>query len=281
MFQISRILAPVVFSENCRGALRYAVSLASHFKAELTALHILELMKPSDFDSDVEIEYLENARRKWVHREFFNLTSGMRGRVDIQEVCFDGDPAREIVRYAEQSGTDLLVMASRGHGPFRRFLLGSVTAKVLHDAHCVVWTGVHLEQALSPENVPDKFSTVLCAVDLGPQTEAALEWSSGIARDYDAKLALLHVITRERDPQQQRETCEEAGRKLQKRCDLLHIQAECRVAIGDVVPEVSKSARRTNADLLVIGRGHLEGGGRLRSTSYALVRESHCPVISV
>jgi len=39
------------------------------------------------------------------------------------------------------------MMPTHGLGGFRRFLLGSVTAKVLHDADCPVWTGVHLERA--------------------------------------------------------------------------------------------------------------------------------------
>jgi nucleotide-binding universal stress UspA family protein len=281
MFKISRIVAPVVFSENCRGALYYAVSLASHFKSELTVLHILEWMRPSDFDTDIELEYLEKARRKWVHREFLNLSSGLRGRVPIQEVCVDGDPAREIVRYSDASNADLVVMASRGHGPFRRFLLGSVTAKVLHDARCAVWTGAHLEQALTPDAATDRFNAVLCAVDFGPQTEAAIEWSSGMAKDYGAKLTLLHVIPRERDPERQREAREDAMRRLENRRDLLHVEADGHTAIGDVILEVNKSARRTNADLLVIGRGRLKAGGRLRSTSYALLRESPCPVVSV
>ena len=36
----------------------------------------------------------------------------------------EGDPATEIARYAHNLNCGLVVMATHGHGPFRRFLLG-------------------------------------------------------------------------------------------------------------------------------------------------------------
>jgi nucleotide-binding universal stress UspA family protein len=62
---------------------------------------------------------------------------------------------------------------------------------------------------------------------------------------------------------------------------LLHMPGECQVTVGDVAQVIGNTGRSINADLLVIGRGHLQGGGRLRSTSYSLLRESQCPVVSV
>jgi hypothetical protein len=65
--------------------------------------------------------------------------------VRAKPVLFDGDPGTVIAEYAKKTACDLIVMPTLGYGPFRRFLLGSVTAKVLHDAPCPVWTGPHLE----------------------------------------------------------------------------------------------------------------------------------------
>ena len=57
----------------------------------------------------------------------------------------EGDPGSRIVEAARASGFDLIMMPSRGRGTFRSALLGSVTAKVLHDAECAVWTAAHTE----------------------------------------------------------------------------------------------------------------------------------------
>ncbi len=50
----------------------------------------------------------------------------------------DGSPATEIVRRAQQINADLIVMGTHGHGGLAHAVLGSVTERVLHKAHCPV-----------------------------------------------------------------------------------------------------------------------------------------------
>lgn len=49
-----------------------------------------------------------------------------------------GDPAAEIIRTATESGTDFIVMGTRGLGVVGKLVLGSVTEHVLHAAPCPV-----------------------------------------------------------------------------------------------------------------------------------------------
>lgn len=49
-----------------------------------------------------------------------------------------GDPARMILEVAEEQGVDLIVMGTRGVSAVERWLVGSVSSKVLHHAHCSV-----------------------------------------------------------------------------------------------------------------------------------------------
>jgi nucleotide-binding universal stress UspA family protein len=56
----------------------------------------------------------------------------------VEGVVRRGSPAHEIVRYAEEHDVGLIVMGSRGWGEMHAVLLGSVSERVLHAAHCPV-----------------------------------------------------------------------------------------------------------------------------------------------
>jgi nucleotide-binding universal stress UspA family protein len=195
----------------------------------------------------------------------------------LQTMTVEGDPAREICRLAKRLEVDLVVMPTHGHGPFRRFLLGSVTGKVLHDCACPVWTGAHLEQAAGPIG----FRTVTCAVDLGDQTDAVLQWTAGMASAWDAGVSVIHVV--HEDGGAEPDKLDAATDEVEKRRAAIGVEAETQVVSGTAIPAtVCSTAKRLGADLLVIGRGHEPGAAsRLRNMAYGIVRESQCPVVSV
>lgn len=111
------------------------------------------------------------------------------GGLTIQRLLSEGDPASAIVQAAVKENADLIMMPSHGF-TFEQFLLGSVTAKVLHRAECPVWTGAHIEKSLA---LPFVIRNVLCAVDLGPRSDQATLWTAQIASKFNARLTLAHV----------------------------------------------------------------------------------------
>src|SRR5262249_8357968 len=112
--------------------------------------------------------------------------------LSIRRTLLEGDPATEIARYARSQDSDLIVMPTHGYGPFRRFLLGSTTAKVLHDVSCPVFTGPHMEHPPAPDS--PSFRKVLCALDLCPESPHVLDWASRFAAEFGAELAIAHVL---------------------------------------------------------------------------------------
>jgi nucleotide-binding universal stress UspA family protein len=202
-------------------------------------------------------------------------------------VLVEGDPARKIVEYAHAERVNLIALPTHGYGPFRRFILGSVTAKVLHDADCPVLTGVHMERPASGE--PVRFRTIVCAVDLGPQSKKALCWASQMATEFGAKLAVVHAIPHiESKPGEyfDRELAAELARggreELEKLTSEVGATAEIHVAGGDAPQVVCRAAQEFHGDLMVIGRGSAAGlFGRLRTNAYAIIRGSPCAVASV
>src|SRR5215471_14784128 len=90
------------------------------------------------------------------------------------------------------------MMPTQGLGIYRRLILGSNTAKVLHDAECPVWTGVHLQDV--PQENPVAIRSILCAIDLGPQTCRTLTWAAAMQREFNASLKVIHAIACRDDP---------------------------------------------------------------------------------
>jgi nucleotide-binding universal stress UspA family protein len=111
--------------------------------------------------------------------------------VRVSRRMLDGDPATVIVDYIAQNAVDLVMLPTHGYGPFRRFLLGSVTAKVLHDAKCPVWTSTHLPAIPTP---PAAYRNVLCALDLKQDSLTVLRWAVEFAHENGATLTLAHAM---------------------------------------------------------------------------------------
>ncbi len=82
-------------------------------------------------------------------------------------------------------------MPTHGLGRYRRFLLGSITAKVLHDTECPVWTDNHSQETATSASIACK--KVLCAIDLGDRSRAVLEWAGWLAREYEADLRIVNA----------------------------------------------------------------------------------------
>jgi nucleotide-binding universal stress UspA family protein len=283
------ILLPVDFSERSQGAVRYAEALRARFGCRI---HLLHVLPPPHYEfgamevGGAVLEELFRSRAEQAQKDLDRFLDAELPVGTVDRVLLEGDPAAKIVEYAHDQGADLIVMPTHGYGTFRRFILGSVTAKVLHDADCPVWTGVHLE-AHSVDEI--HFRHVVAALDLGPQSERALMWASRFAAETGAKLTVVHAAPNLEahageffDPewqQQMRKTITEELGALQQR---LGTRAEVRVGQGEPAAAVCGMLEELKGDLLVIGRGSAAGVfGRLRANAYSIIRMSPAPVVSV
>jgi len=139
MSEYQHILAAVDYSAEARRVLQHARSLADHYDAELTLLHVVELMPVVggvesfsyvDLYAD-QPELLERARddlKKLAEQE---QMSGVNLKI------LTGVPKVEITAYAGANAIDLIVIGSHGrHGI--SLILGSTANAVLHHAQCDV-----------------------------------------------------------------------------------------------------------------------------------------------
>ena len=78
--------------------------------------------------------FLPGAHAHIVQRAEETLEQALRSELEgiaVTRLVLRGDPAEEIVNTASDQNAGLIVMSTFGTGMFYRYLLGSVTAKVL------------------------------------------------------------------------------------------------------------------------------------------------------
>lgn len=273
---IRTILLPVDFSDPARVAARQARLLAEHFAAHLKLLHVLPypLAMPGAPEHGLQLGEWFTGRATQDAAELKSFFAHELEGVRLERVVLEGDPAMRIVEYAGANDVDLIVMPAHGYGPFRRFLLGSVTAKVLHDVDCPVWTGIHVEELSWGEAL--NIRNVVCAVGLGPESAKVIGWASDAAASFRAHLFLVHVIA---GPELEAGRARERAEELKRQCGA---DAAVIIASGEIPKAVRWQMERLSADLLIIGRSPQAGVfGRLPTNAYAIVRDSICPVVSV
>ena len=264
--------------------------LGTHFNSEVTLLHVV----PPYLDFGAEElgislsgDWIEK-RKSQAQRALDSFLSEELHQLSVKRVLAEGDAAHHIVEFAHSQQTDLILMPTHGHGPFRRLLLGSVTSKVLHDAECPVWTGVHGNKVRAAE--PMALKHVVCAVDLQRHSSNTLKWASSLANEFNAKLTVVHVVA-SLDWQTQayyfaNDWRDHVMGKAKADIETLLHATESRAAVdlefGEIADSVCSAVERLRADVLVVGRGSAAGdSGRFRTHAYAIIRRSPCPVVSV
>lgn len=284
MSAIKHILFPVDFSEQGFEAVPFVRAVADRFSARVTLISVLPPVWDLPHTGAPLVTSNESMEGNLKTRLEGALTEELNG-IPVERVTISGDPALRIAGFAHANEVDLVMMATHGFGLFRNLLIGSVTAKVLHDSMRPVWTATHAEEQRSP-TMP---RTVLCAIDGSPNTPTLIQWAAEFCRQMGASLELLHVVPpisdwlalpSERDLQEQMR--DESRARIDDLQRAAGLQIPVRVAVGLIADTVTEEARQARADLIVIGRGSLQSPlGRLRTHAYGIIQKSPCPVVSV
>jgi len=295
MLPFRNLLFPVDYSAPCRATVPYVQDMARQFSADLTLVHAYSLrpafvsrdlegvMVYNDLASDPAV--LEEARRFEVER-LRKFATEMFPEQHAESIAEEGEAGTVIHRVLKHQGADLVMMPTRGDAPLRRFLLGSVAAKVLHDVSAAVWTGVGATLENHQPGLP--YKSIVCALDESEEAEAVLRAGASLAKSYKASLALVHVVetppaTLELDFNiYRKELIDAAHARMRDMKHRLNLEAPDTVIDTGIPDGIHDEIVRRKADLLVVGRGHDQGAiGRIWSRLYAIVRDSPCPVLSI
>jgi nucleotide-binding universal stress UspA family protein len=288
---MKHILFPVDFSERCDDAVPFVEAMAHRLGAKVTLLAAAQvhyagglagvgIIDPQQsIDPQQILEETSQRLEEWAYRKFQPALVSLVAQL--------GDPATMIADFVQANPVDLVMMPTHGYGPFRQLLLGSVTAKVLHDVACPVWTTAHTHE---DQDVGHKgMHKIICAVDSSSESASLMRWSAKLAKQLGASLQLVHAVPgMEAWPERQidaefenqiRETARQRIRELERAAD---IDVKVCVGAGIVADVVAEEARQHGTDLVIIGRGAAnQTFGRLRTHAHAIIRHAPCPVLSV
>ncbi len=148
MLPIRTVLHPTDFSDYSDYTFRLACSLARDYGARLIVLHVAEppmafvgegmAMLPPEVDLEALREQLQQFRPG-------------DPKVPVQHCLVQGGAAAEILRVAEQTKCELIVMGTHGRTGLGRLLMGSVAEQVVRKASCPVLT-VKTPQCAAPSS---------------------------------------------------------------------------------------------------------------------------------
>lgn len=137
-----KILVPFDGSEHSERALHEVIKICRGLEKEyqVTLMHIVPLsLKDVHLlldETDINVDGMINRQgEQLLAKAAAELKeAGIKHDIDVKV----GDPAQEICIQSKFENYDLIVMGSRGMGYFKELMLGSVSHKVLQNAHCPV-----------------------------------------------------------------------------------------------------------------------------------------------
>jgi nucleotide-binding universal stress UspA family protein len=296
VLHIRRVVCPVDFSPISKGALDHASAIARWYEAELTVLHVTPFMPTIfGFPAAVDAAGVAAADADAVVPELTAFAAEAAATVSkCQMVVRSGSPPAEILRYATEEEADLVVLGTHGRTGFERFMVGSVTEKILRKAPCPV-----LSVPPHCEGQPERpvFARILYGADFSEAGGRAAEYALSLAQEANGSLTLLHVVDwmpdknlakyPEFEPAAYRETViREARRQLEA---LVPEEArnwcepDLRISCGKPYREILRIAAEERADLIVLGAHGRGPVDRMLfgSTAQHVVRQALCPVLTV
>jgi nucleotide-binding universal stress UspA family protein len=288
-------------SPDAERAARMAVTLSNALDLEL---HVVCVGRMPSVYTGSETEFLDpelqdmlrERAKEDAQAKVEEVTESIReigGKVAETHVAV-GRPDTEIVHVAEDLGAGLIALGSRGLGPLKRAVMGSVSDSVVRHAHgsVLVVRGDRRESEYLP-------GRILLAVDGSEEAAAATRSAVEIANATGSELHILyalpikvrlpypHPAARERWETSLEQAKHRAREFVDEQAERIEAGGgrvkDAHLAFGKPDEEIVKLSEELEAGLTVTGSRGLTGVRRalMGSVSNSVVRHAHCPVLVV
>ena len=272
-------------SDDAALAARAAVDIARKTGSELHVVHAWHSVPSTRFESYIHAQLKREGRE--VLAEQVERIKGDGANV-AEAHLREGPAVDEILDLAKEVGADLIVIGSRGLGPVKRVILGSVSEGVVHHATCPVLV------LRGGEWPPER---VVIGDDGSEAAEEAGELTAGIGRLVGARVILVRayrklpqmdVEGREVNARMADDELRREERKLRERAMQIQEAHEVRPAVrlsaGDPAARILEAAEEGDASektLVAVGSRGLGTMRRMRlgSVSAKVLRAAKGPVL--
>jgi nucleotide-binding universal stress UspA family protein len=211
-------------------------------------------------------------------------------KVSVDSSC--GSPAWELVAKADEWKPDLIVVGSHGRNALGRFVMGSVSQRVLNEALCSVRIARgRLEEPHSPVRIivgsdgspaSDEALRVVAARQWPPQSEIKIVMvDDPLEPEFLGKLIPAVGKMLEEDRQEERAWAEKISKRSLETLRGLGIKFTCVLREGDPKQELCKAAEEWHADCIFVGSTGFSNRFErfvLGSVSAAVAARAHCSV---
>ena len=260
------LLVAVDLSPSSANTIKIATELAQRSAATLVAVHVLnpDLMLPTETAANVK-----ETLNAWLEP---CIKTEKRFAIEVAE----GNVVEEVSRLAKEYRAGLLVIGTHAAGGAAKFVFGSTGEALFREMGIPVLTiGPHIHA------FGERFSSILLPTDLEPHSLRAAQYAVALAEESNGNLTLLHIP--EKGEEENVFGNRQRMEQLVPEDATLWCKPGFKIASGDPVDTILKSAREVKADLIVLGVTHARPLSEHASWSIAskVVRHAECPVLTI
>jgi len=140
MKNIKRMLAVCWMSQHCEQPIRFAVSMASRYQAELTVVHVIDTLWQKGWNLPTVLipeEHRKDVERIQAKLDFI-IRNEATGNLKVRSAIREGDPAEEILKMIKEEKIDLVVLRAHGEGRLEQFMVGSSNDAIVRKMPCSI-----------------------------------------------------------------------------------------------------------------------------------------------
>ncbi len=291
MTDYKKLLIPIDFSEHSELAAKQGLSLAAIYKGTVYFLHVGD-------DAERSAQRLS---------KFLSHKIGYEMPVPVKKLVAQGTPATVILSAARKIGADAIIMGSRGASGLRHLMQGSVSEKVLRQAHCPVLIikkpkAVNSDSYVMPQirDISGTFQVdkILVPLDFSPASKQAFYQAISLASRYNSTIYTLTVFekkTKEFSHAHEEHTVVTLrGEKIklweafprlinESGYDTSRLRIKRMLLPGDPFSKIESVVEKKEVDLVIMGTNGRTGFEHflLGSVAEKVLRSLHCSVMTI